>query len=828
MKRFISVLVCLVIIAGLIPAAAFTAFAGDADGDYTDPEHPYVATTYEGLMTVFNKKRTDGRTRYIKLGKNIEHSVYGTEFSLRTNGVDIEFDLGGYRLYVIEHSKAKGRFIVGERGRVIFSDSKRYVASQDKWIEGSIEYRYTLYDDQPKTTSVIAEAVTVKSGRFVNLTDYKSQPAKSTVYIGAGLLMYGGTFESHTPVYAIAGELPTVIYDGTICVAKDHRGRGLFIDGYYDPDAAHVYNPEIRNCEIVNLANSEYSPSIGLELLDIETANTDEQRFETYMSLFPYLREIYIDGNRVSNFTIKELNAGTLYTYIPATIFGPQPKRSLKIVSKTPVDEFYVITQAPYAGDLPSFFGYVYYGDGYKINAVSSDSVKNGVAWNDASGNNMSGSAAFESGKNYTVFVFITPTDRNDYMFADHNKCKAYVNGNPAGIYKVDDENYALFYTFNVKDRVIDAVNLTFPEPEAGKPIPYTISVPSGAHYSLTDLSGGNYKNGVLWHENGSQISPSSAGNFEYGNKYEAFIFITPDSGYTFAPAGELIASVNGDGADRVIDYGAYGGYCVVCSFYLGKTTIDTLEVTVPTPYAGSPIYYDAYAPFGEGYTVEDYSDGSAWESGVKWEHRGMTLNPQSNNHFEAGETYTVYVSLELRDIRRYEFAPSMSLEAYVNDNRADFDMDSDYICIVNYTFTVEKDTCDVRWYLDASSTESTAGATVNRGDVFGSPSVPDREDEEFVGWYTDRALTHPYDPDSPIMEDTELFAKWEPKASGVLGDIDGDGDITMKDVLIMRRYIAGLDELTDAQIAAGDFDGDGDITMKDVLRARRIIAGLD
>ena len=61
-----------------------------------------------------------------------------------------------------------------------------------------------------------------------------------------------------------------------------------------------------------------------------------------------------------------------------------------------------------------------------------------------------------------------------------------------------------------------------------------------------------------------------------------------------------------------------------------------------------------------------------------------------------------------------------------------------------------------------------------------------------------------------------------------VSGDVDLDGDVTMKDVLIMRRYIAGLDELTDAQIAAGDFDGDQEITMKDVLRARRIIAGLD
>ena len=59
-------------------------------------------------------------------------------------------------------------------------------------------------------------------------------------------------------------------------------------------------------------------------------------------------------------------------------------------------------------------------------------------------------------------------------------------------------------------------------------------------------------------------------------------------------------------------------------------------------------------------------------------------------------------------------------------------------------------------------------------------------------------------------------------------GDMDGDGEVTMKDVLVMRRYIAGLDELGDDAILIGDIDGDGDITMKDVLKARRIIAGLD
>ena len=59
-------------------------------------------------------------------------------------------------------------------------------------------------------------------------------------------------------------------------------------------------------------------------------------------------------------------------------------------------------------------------------------------------------------------------------------------------------------------------------------------------------------------------------------------------------------------------------------------------------------------------------------------------------------------------------------------------------------------------------------------------------------------------------------------------GDADGDTEITMKDVLIMRRAIAGLDEPSFVQVKRADTDYDGDITMKDVLRARRIIAGLD
>ena len=58
------------------------------------------------------------------------------------------------------------------------------------------------------------------------------------------------------------------------------------------------------------------------------------------------------------------------------------------------------------------------------------------------------------------------------------------------------------------------------------------------------------------------------------------------------------------------------------------------------------------------------------------------------------------------------------------------------------------------------------------------------------------------------------------------IGDVNGDGDIDMKDVLALRRYIAPPDEPTVS--AAADCNGDGAVDMKDVLRLRRFLAHLE
>ncbi|HBV80720.1 MAG TPA: hypothetical protein DEF33_07120, partial [Clostridiales bacterium] len=58
--------------------------------------------------------------------------------------------------------------------------------------------------------------------------------------------------------------------------------------------------------------------------------------------------------------------------------------------------------------------------------------------------------------------------------------------------------------------------------------------------------------------------------------------------------------------------------------------------------------------------------------------------------------------------------------------------------------------------------------------------------------------------------------------AVGVLGDVDGDGTVTISDALMIMRNAMQLLEFTPAQAAAADMDGDGLITVEDALTALR------
>ena len=67
---------------------------------------------------------------------------------------------------------------------------------------------------------------------------------------------------------------------------------------------------------------------------------------------------------------------------------------------------------------------------------------------------------------------------------------------------------------------------------------------------------------------------------------------------------------------------------------------------------------------------------------------------------------------------------------------------------------------CAFTLYLDLSDT-TPVGFFVEKGAMLGAYPGPEKEGYLFGGWFTDRALTKPYNSLAPIMEDTELFPLW-------------------------------------------------------------------
>ena len=64
--------------------------------------------------------------------------------------------------------------------------------------------------------------------------------------------------------------------------------------------------------------------------------------------------------------------------------------------------------------------------------------------------------------------------------------------------------------------------------------------------------------------------------------------------------------------------------------------------------------------------------------------------------------------------------------------------------------------------------------------------------------------------------------------AKAMYGDVDGDSQVTMKDVLKLRKIIAGADNIAPELFVNADLDFDEGLSMKDVLKLRKVLAGAE
>ena len=59
-----------------------------------------------------------------------------------------------------------------------------------------------------------------------------------------------------------------------------------------------------------------------------------------------------------------------------------------------------------------------------------------------------------------------------------------------------------------------------------------------------------------------------------------------------------------------------------------------------------------------------------------------------------------------------------------------------------------------------------------------------------------------------------------------IRGDLNGDGDITILDLLKCQKHLLGSSKLTDVRFYAADTNYDGDITILDLLKIQKHILG--
>ncbi len=76
------------------------------------------------------------------------------------------------------------------------------------------------------------------------------------------------------------------------------------------------------------------------------------------------------------------------------------------------------------------------------------------------------------------------------------------------------------------------------------------------------------------------------------------------------------------------------------------------------------------------------------------------------------------------------------------------------------------------------------------------------------------------------FLPDGRIFDVWERHYGDLLGDLNTDYTVDLKDVLLLRKLLAGEADLATVNVDQADFDGNGKVNMKDVLMLRKYLAG--
>ena len=641
--------------------------AATCDEDYSDPDHPYIATDFEGLKNLIGADNSyHPKTVYIKLGQDISHTNRAPQNGptprdyMQTNRTTVFLDLAGYTLSFDTDNDKNPCLLYGELGVITIRDSGRYDSVKKQWVTGRIEYK----NSAKTTTSVLRGIIVLESGTIVNKTHFSDSSSQSYGYIGFGayshLKLRGGVLEADTPIFlnsnrrgGTSSDLRNAeISGGTLRITGDTGVKLKFTHAelnkitHFTESYADTEFPKIINCVMENASSNAKVNAFDVDFPDedeetggyLNPVMLDNATAPTVMDyIIPDSTYAYFDGKLRSNFSdISLIEAEDRVT-------GPGFSSVCELCHTELIENIDLIIPQATLGTLVAYSAYTPSGSNYSVmNYTDGKTWKNGVLW--AKG----GIAAninyqnFYDTEVYTVCINVGLTYTRGHVFSGYrgsSPVEATVNGHEAKVIIISPESVIVQYTIDLTEGSrFDSLSVTVPEPKVGGLISYDAEVPGNAGYLVEDKTSGAWISGVKWvDDNGDDVAPGST--FRNGHYYTAVISLyaeNPDM-MRFDYADNLHATVNGVKATVRRYSDSY--VQVIRTFCVADPLIDILDVTVTRPMHGAAIVYSAAVPEEAGYEVEFFSDGSIWENGVWWKHNGKYLDPQQDHYFEYGET---------------------------------------------------------------------------------------------------------------------------------------------------------------------------------------------
>jgi hypothetical protein len=324
---------------------------------------------------------------------------------------------------------------------------------------------------------------------------------------------------------------------------------------------------------------------------------------------------------------------------------------------------------------------------------------------------------------------------------------------------------------------VIDTIEINdFVEPAWGENPFFGVTVPEDANYTLASANWNWWSD-----EDFGELAETDIFDHE-DYEYTMLFVVTPNENYEFAE--DAVVTINGE-----------------------QTLVDGSFIYIET---------DSATFYTIGFYVEEPAPAPTLDEALNVE--GGEL------HFESEGAYPWFVVEEGERI----YAQSGNAGVSSSDSILTTTITANAGDVVKFEYRAFGEGTNTYWdYCEFSIDGQRAGywgAQQNDWELFTSEPMT-------AGEHT---LTWKYHKDGSLNPNGDFFAvdnveiaEGELPATDILGDVDMDGEVTTADALMALRYVMGLIELNEDQLAQADVTGDGEVTVADPLLILRHAMGL-